>query len=85
MARDGCRPDDMNTDEALVYDFCTELLHCPGVGDASYRTAVERFGERDVIDLVSLVGYFVISTVLNVARTPAVMPAGTAPLPAFPL
>jgi 4-carboxymuconolactone decarboxylase len=83
---DGRRPDDMSADETLVYDFVVELLQQCGVADASYRTAVARFGERGVVDLVGLVGYFVmISMVLNVARTPAETPPGTPPLPSFPL
>ena len=73
--RDGRRPHDMSDDEALVHDFSVELLQHHGVCDATYGAAVARLGERGVIDLVGLVGYFaMVSMVLNVARTPAEVP-----------
>jgi 4-carboxymuconolactone decarboxylase len=69
---EGRRPAGMAPDEALAYDFCDELWRNKGVCDATYRAARERFGERGMIDLLGLVGYFVtVSMVMNVARTPA--------------
>lgn len=69
---EGRRPTGMARDEALAYDFCDELWRNKGVCDATYRAAVEAFGERGVIDLLGLVGYFVtVSMVMNVAHTPA--------------
>ncbi|MEX2128539.1 MAG: carboxymuconolactone decarboxylase family protein [Xanthobacteraceae bacterium] len=69
--RDGARPDGMSTEEALVYDFACELAFYRGVCDETYRAAVEAFGERGVIDLVGIIGYFTwVSMVLNVAHTP---------------
>jgi 4-carboxymuconolactone decarboxylase len=69
---EGRRPGAMAPDEALAYDFCDELWRSRGVCDATYRAAVERFGERGVIDLLGLVGYFTtVSMVMNVACTPA--------------
>ena len=44
-----------------------------------------RLGEHGVLDLLGLVGYFtMISMVLNVARTPAERRRGVAPLPPRP-
>jgi 4-carboxymuconolactone decarboxylase len=72
----GRRPEAMKPDEALAYDFCDELHRNRGVCEATYRAAVERFGEQGVVDLVGLIGYFTtLSMVMNVAHTPA--PAGT--------
>jgi 4-carboxymuconolactone decarboxylase len=69
--REGRRPAGMSREEELAYDFTTELLAHRGVSDGTYRAAVEAFGERGVIDLVGLVGYFTtISMVLNAAHTP---------------
>jgi 4-carboxymuconolactone decarboxylase len=83
--REGRRPDAMSDDEALVHDFCTELLAHHGVSDTSYARCRDRFGERGVVDLTALVGYFVmVSLVLNVAHTPPEPTPGVEPLPALP-
>jgi 4-carboxymuconolactone decarboxylase len=83
--REGRRPQDMNDDEALTHDFCTELLVHHGVSDATYARAVARFGERGVVDLSALVGYFLmVSLVLNVAHTPPEPAPGIEPLPPLP-
>ena len=72
---EGRRPAGMRPDEALAYDFCDELFRTRGVSDATFAAAVSRFGERGVIDLLGLVGYFAtVSMVMNVAHTPP--PAG---------
>ena len=81
----GARPPAMAADEALVHDFCAELLHRHGVAEATYRAALERLGERGVVDLVALVGYFItVSLVMNVAHTPAPAASGAVPLEPFP-
>ena len=83
--RVGCRPTAMSAEEAFVYDFIVELTTHRGVGDATYTECVERFGERGVIDLVGLIGYFTtVSMVLNVAHTPPNEVPGIAALPTLP-
>ena len=79
----GRRPAKMSADEAIVHDFSRELHDTHGVSDAMYKTALDRFGERGVMDLIAVNGYYVlVSMCLNVDRTP--MPGG-APLPLPPL
>ena len=79
----GQRPAAMDADETLVYEFSTELQQTQGVSDAMYARAVARFGERGVVDLISVNGFYVlVSMCLNVDRTP--VPPGT-PLPLPPL
>jgi 4-carboxymuconolactone decarboxylase len=79
----GARPRGMADDEALVYDFCSELLHTHGVADATYEAAAKRLGEPGIVELVCLVGYFItVSLVMNVAHTPA--PSGVGPIEPFP-
>lgn len=83
--RNGRRPPSMSEEEAFVHDFIAELTLQRGVDDATFREAVGRFGERGVIDLVGLVGYFaLVSMMLNVAHTPAAPLPGIALLPSFP-
>lgn len=81
----GQRPAGMAEDEELAYDFCDELARTHGVSDATYARAVACFGERGVLDLLGLVGYFTtVSMVMNVARTPPQANNTTPPLPPFP-
>lgn len=83
---EGRRPLGMAPDEALAYDFCDELWRNKGVSEATYRSAVERFGEHGVVDMLGLVGYFItVSMVMNVAHTPAPADDGVSPLRALPL
>jgi 4-carboxymuconolactone decarboxylase len=76
---DGRRPREMSSDEELIYDFCTELLHNNSISDSTYARVVARWGEQGVVEMVGVVGYYTFqSFVLNTARTPP--PA----LPSFP-
>ena len=79
----GLRPEGMDPDETLVYEFSRELQDTQGVSDEMYARAVARLGERGVVDLISVNGFYVlVSMCLNVDRTP--VPPGT-PLPLPPL
>ena len=76
---EGRRPVSMNADEATIYDFSHELHETHGVSDATYKRALERFGERGVFDLIAVNGFYtLVSMCLNVDGTP--LPAGV-PLP----
>ncbi|GGG41855.1 carboxymuconolactone decarboxylase [Caldovatus sediminis] len=80
---EGRRPEGMSEDEALVYDFCTELHRTRTVSDATFERAKARFGEQGVVDLIGVSGYYVaVAMVLNVAQVP--LPEGVAP-PLAPL
>jgi 4-carboxymuconolactone decarboxylase len=71
-------PAGMKPDEAVVYRFCRELLQTHQVSDDTFRAATDAFGERGVIDLVGVTGYYgLVSMILNVDRHP--LPAGVAP------
>jgi 4-carboxymuconolactone decarboxylase len=80
----GRRPAKMGEDEAIVYDFSRELHERQGVSDATYKAALDRFGERGIVDLISVNGFYtLVSMCLNVDRTP--LPAGEElPLPPRP-
>lgn len=68
----GRRPQGMNDSEAAVYDFCDELQRNRSVSDSTWRRAVEHLGEQGVMDLVGIVGYYtLLSMVMNAAQTPA--------------
>ena len=81
-------PRELPADEALAIDFTNELLQNHGVSDATYAQAISSLGEEGVMELTSLIGYFVmICWAMNVARTPALPVQGNVPfepLVAFP-
>lgn len=69
----GRRPERLSAAEAACYDFSTELHRDRRVSDGTYRRAVELFGERGVIDLTALNGYYAfLAMQMNVMRTPPV-------------
>jgi 4-carboxymuconolactone decarboxylase len=81
---EGRRPPGMAEDETAAYDFAIELHHRKGVSDATYALALALFGERGVVDLTGLCGYYsLLAMMMNMARTPADA-AGAAPLAKFP-
>jgi 4-carboxymuconolactone decarboxylase len=74
----GRRPASMAADEAAVYDFVNELLTTKQVSDTTFKAAKDAFGERGVVDLIGVSGYYqLVSMLLNVDRYP--LPEGTAP------
>jgi 4-carboxymuconolactone decarboxylase len=74
----GRRPAAMQPDEEAVYNFCTELLNTKQVSDAAFQAVKDKFGERGVVDLTGVVGYYqLVSMLLNVDRYP--MPTGIEP------
>jgi 4-carboxymuconolactone decarboxylase len=79
----GRRPAGIKADEAVVYDFCTELHERHGVSDATFKRAVDAFGEQGAADLIAVSGYYVlVAMTVNVDRTP-IPNNGTPPLPAL--
>ncbi len=73
----GRRPAAMQADEAVIYAFSTELRERHRVSDATFQAAVKLFGEKGVMDLVAVMGYYdLVSMTLNVDRYP--LPAGVA-------
>jgi 4-carboxymuconolactone decarboxylase len=66
---EGRRPAAMQADEAVVYDFCTELRATRRVSDATLAAAIALLGEAGVIDLIAVSGYYdIVSMTLNVAE-----------------
>ncbi len=75
---EGRRPEHMADDEAILYDFCTELLHNQSVSDATYARALTQFAEPGIVEAASLEGYYTyLSMIMNTARSP--LPAGAKP------
>jgi len=61
------RPDFVDADEALIYDFAIELYDAKRVSDATFGKAVQRFGHETTVNLVGLLGYYaLVAMTLNV-------------------
>jgi 4-carboxymuconolactone decarboxylase len=74
----GKRPAQLAADETAVYNFATELLKTHAVSDATFAAAKNTVGERGVVDMIAVMGYYqMVAMLLNVDRYP--MPAGVAP------
>ena len=80
----GKRPASMAPDEEAIYNFCMELVNKKEVSDATFNAVKSKFGERGVVDLIGVMGYYhMVSMLLKVDRYP--MPAGAKPeLPTQP-
>ena len=64
------RPDAMAMDEATIYDFLDELIRSRNVSEPTYQRAAAMFGEKGVIDLIGIHGYYsLLAMVLNVTHT----------------
>ena len=74
----GKRPTGMNADEETVYNFCTELLTTKQVSDKTFEATKAKFGERGVVDLIGVTGYYqLVSMLLNTDKYP--LPDGVQP------
>ena len=74
----GKRPPSLEPDEEIVYNFCNELLNTKQVSDATFKAAIDKFGERTVVEMTALVGYYnFVSLILNLDRYP--LPDGAKP------
>jgi 4-carboxymuconolactone decarboxylase len=78
----GITPKSLTEDDAIVYQFAVELNKANSVSDATYARALQRFGERGVVELTALVGYYtMVAMTLNAHEIP--LPEGVTA--AFPL
>jgi 4-carboxymuconolactone decarboxylase len=76
--REGKRPTSLAPDETVVYNFVSELLTTKQVSDPTFAAARTLLGERGVVDVIGLLGWYqMVSMLLNVDRYP--LPEGAAP------
>ena len=76
--RIGKRPDGMKPDEEAVYDFAAEFFRTHKVSDKAYGAARKAFGEKGVVDLIGILGYYTLAAItLNASET---LPPGEPPL-----
>ncbi|HLH00903.1 MAG TPA: carboxymuconolactone decarboxylase family protein [Bryobacteraceae bacterium] len=67
----GKRPMSLGPDEMPVYNFVNELLKTRQVSDPVFKSAVDKLGEKGVVDLTGLVTYYgFVSAMLNIDGYP---------------
>jgi 4-carboxymuconolactone decarboxylase len=75
-------PSGLSDDDAVIVRYAAELNRSNSVSDATYADALARLGERRVVELTALVGYYtMVAMTLNAHEIP--LPEGVQP--AFPL
>jgi 4-carboxymuconolactone decarboxylase len=79
--RDGKRPSSLKPDEAVVYDFVTELLHKKQLSDETFTRAKEILGEQQVVDLATVTGFYVMVSAVIAAGRIGIPNGGPAPMP----
>jgi 4-carboxymuconolactone decarboxylase len=68
----GKRPQNMKEDETALYDFVTEMYRDKNISDATFKATLAVFGERGVMDLIGIIGYYdIASMALIVQNAPA--------------
>lgn len=72
------RPSSMKPDEAVVYDFVTELTTTRQVSDATFARAKQILGEQQVVDLTAVAGTY-ITVAMLLAMADESVPAGKEP------
>jgi len=64
------KPENMTRDQAVVYQFVTEIHMTHMVQDSTYNAVKQQFGDSGVVELTALDSYFsLLGQELNVART----------------
>jgi 4-carboxymuconolactone decarboxylase len=71
----GERPSSMAEDEALVYDFVTELTTTKKVSDDTYARAKKIFNDQQIVDLTAVSGNYVMVAMM-LAMAEETVPAG---------
>jgi 4-carboxymuconolactone decarboxylase len=61
------RPDFRDADEELVYDMTNELVADRRLGDDHYARAVAALGEAALVELVALIGFYMMVAILLVS------------------
>jgi 4-carboxymuconolactone decarboxylase len=69
------KPSNMKADEALVYDFVTELTTTHRVSDATFARARQILSEQQIVDLTTISGTYVTVAML-LAMAEESVPAG---------
>jgi 4-carboxymuconolactone decarboxylase len=76
----GKRPQNMREDETALYDFVTEMYRDKNISDATFTATLAAFGERGVMDLIGIIGYYDIASMALIVQKAPAKPVEEAPL-----
>jgi 4-carboxymuconolactone decarboxylase len=76
--KEGKRPSGMAEDEAVVYDFVTELTTTQKVSDETYARAKKIFNDQQIVDLTGVAGNYVMVAMM-LAMAEQGLPPGKEP------
>ncbi len=77
----GKRPDNMRDDETALYDLATSLYRDRKVSDAVYKAALEKFGERGIMDIIGIIGFYGITSMTLITMQAGAPEGKVPPLP----
>jgi 4-carboxymuconolactone decarboxylase len=77
----GKRPDGMKDDEAALYDLAMALYRDKKVSDPVYKAALEKFGERGIMDIIGIIGYYDLVSMTLITMQAAAPNDSVPPLP----
>ena len=80
----GRRPDSMKDDEAALYDLAMALYRDRKVPDGVYKAALEKFGERGIMDIIGIIGYYDLVSMTLITMQAGAPNDSVPPLPALP-
>ena len=74
------RPAGMKDDETALYEFCIEIYRNKNVSDATFQAALSNFGERGIMDLIGIIGYYDLVSMTLLTEMAAGTPGDEPPL-----
>jgi 4-carboxymuconolactone decarboxylase len=79
----GRRPENMRDDEAALYDLAMALYRDKKVADPVYQAALKKFGERGIMDIIGIMGYYDLVSMSLITMQAGAPNDSVPPLPAL--
>jgi 4-carboxymuconolactone decarboxylase len=77
----GVRPEKMKDDEVALYDLAMALYRDKKVPEDVYKAALDKFGERGIMDIIGLIGYYDLVSMTLITMQAGAPNDGVPPLP----
>jgi len=79
----GIRPEKMKDDEAALYDLAMSLYRDKKVSDGVYKAALDKFGERGIMDVIGIIGFYDLTSMTLITMQGEAPNGSVPPLPAL--